>query len=238
MQQHQPLLFCLVNRLWRLLEYKRSHYYRALNLTHTQTRKLSMSLVTLNEANSDKTNTVWPVSHNGRTSNKKSDSEKIHRIQNCVYSLSLRGNGRCVKKQEKKTTQKLARLLRSVKPRSTVYTKMMVCAVCPSSLPSHVCACFLTSTETKEISRGIWNDYGSASYRITLLDSRTSFSQVFLPLPSVYSSLSLIMLRTAESLLSASAKRSRIKSKTSLFAFVKKDEVKIRKATQNTSIQR
>lgn len=35
MQQHQPLLFCLVNRLWRLLEYKRSYYYRALNLTHT-----------------------------------------------------------------------------------------------------------------------------------------------------------------------------------------------------------
>lgn len=194
-----------------------------------------MSLVTLNEANSDKTNTVWPVSHNGRTSNKKSNSEKIHRIQNCVYSLSLRGNGRCVKKQEKKTTQKLARLLRSVKPRSTVYTKMMVCAVCPSSLPSHVCACFLTS-ETKEISRGIWNNYGSASYRTTLLDSRTSFSQVFLPLPLVHSSLSLIMLCTAESLLSASAKRSRIKLKTSLFAFVKKDEVKIRKATQNTSI--
>lgn len=37
------------------------------------------------------------------------------------------------------------------------------------ALSSHVCSCFLTSTETKEISWGRWNDYDSASHQPLLL---------------------------------------------------------------------
>lgn len=206
MQQHQPLLFCLVNRLWRLLEYKRSHYYRALNLTHTH--RLANFLCHwshwMKQIQTKPTQYDQSAIMGGRLTKKATLKRSTGYKIVSIHFLSV-GMAGVWKKNKKKNTQKLARLLRSVKPRSTVYTKMMVCAVCPSSLSSHVCACFLTSTETKEISRGIWNDYGSASYCTTLLDSRTSFSQVFLPLPSVHSSLSLIMLRTAESLLSASA---------------------------------
>lgn len=74
------------------------------------------------------------------------------------HFLAVGMAGVCVCKPAEDLTQ-LAQFLCPVKPRFTVCSEIIrpPCLLFLSlslSFPSHVCSCFLTSTETKEISRG------------------------------------------------------------------------------------
>lgn len=73
----------------------------------------------------------------------KHNSEKIHGIQKlCLFTSSLWERQVCVRT----TTAALSN------PDSVFAQRLSGCSPAPFS--SHVCSCFLTSTETKEISRG------------------------------------------------------------------------------------
>ena len=78
----------------------------------------------------------------------KHNSEKIHRIQNCVF-FSLFAVGMAG--------------VWGLDWTSTVKPRFSVCSARIRLL------CFLTSTETKQISWGRWNDFGSASQQPLLI---------------------------------------------------------------------